>query len=174
MNNKIIKVTGLMLALTSCASMNTQPPIQSEIIVEKSLSAIETSEGNHVVYIHSATDKDLFCAFRGNDFAFTQAKGLAFSAKNGPTSLGASSNTSSGIAELGGINSGVLLTREVMYRTCEFMANLRVIKGLSHEDAKDIFRNSLNLILKISTEYKNSPETEQMNLSLTSPVTSVE
>jgi len=161
MKNQIIILMGLAAVLSSCASLNSQPKIQKKVIIEKSLTAIETSEGNHVVYIHAGNDKEIFCAYRGNDFAFTQSGGVSLSTKQATTSMGISANTSGGVAELGGVNSGVLLSREIMYRTCEFMANLKALNGLTPDDAKQIFQKSLDVVLKIATDYEASPETEQ-------------
>ena len=153
----------------SCASVNGQPKIQQKVITEQSVTAIETSQGNNTVYIHSGTDQQIFCADRGSDYAFTQSGGFSVSAKEGSTSAGMGDNTAAGVAELGGVNSGVLLTREVMYRTCEFMANLKAIGGLTPKVAQALFQKSLDAVLTISADYENSSETGQATESVIAP-----
>ena len=159
----IIKITTITLLLSSCASMNTQPSIQNKIITEQAITAIETSEGSDTVYIHNGTDKEILCASRGNDFAFTQSGGVSLSATEGTTSAGIGENSSAGVAELGGVNSGVLLSREVMYRTCEFMGNLKAIGGLTPDIANTLFQKALDAVLQISGDYKAAAETGQAN-----------
>ncbi len=154
--------------LASCASTNSQPKIQNKIISEKSLIVIETSIGNDVAYIHTGDDKEIFCSSSGNDFAINQSSGFSLSAKEASTSVGIGKNSSSGIVELGGINSGVLLSREVMYRTCEFMANLKAINGLTPEVAKQLYQKALDAVLKISTDYQGSTETGSSSETVTS------
>lgn len=166
MNTKSIQLKCALLivstlGLSSCASVNSQPKIQKKIVVEPGITAIETSQGNDTVYIHNDGSTDIICASRGNDFAFTQAGGNSLSFAKGSKSVGIGDDSSAGVAELGGINAGVLLSREVMYRTCEFMGNLKAINALTPEVAKELFNNALNAVLKISTDYDNSTETGQ-------------
>lgn len=163
----VITLMTLML-LSSCASLKSQPKIENTVVKDKSLTELESNAGNNVVYVHGSTDKEIFCASRGNDFAFAQSGGASLSAKEGATSIGIGENTSAGIAELGGINSGVLLSREVMYRTCEFMANLKAIDGLSPEVAQQLFQQAINTVLQISTDYKSSAATGQATETTTS------
>ena len=158
----------LCINLSSCASLNSQPKLQSKIINENAVMAIETSQGNNVIYLHNGNNEEIICSSTGNDFAFSQSGGASLLAKQGTASLGVGTNTSSGVLELGGINSGVLLSREVFYRTCEFMGNLKAIGGLTPELANDLFKDSLNAILQISTDYSSSPETGQATESVTS------
>ena len=153
--------------------MNSQPRLQSKILTENSITDIETSRGNSNIYTFNNTNKQISCASRGSDFAFTQSGGFSLSAKDDTTkdsSIGAGigDNSSAGVAELGGINSGVLLSREVMYRTCEFMANLRSIDGLTPDIAKELFKTSLEAVLTISADYEGSSETEQGTESISS------
>ena len=158
----------ICLFLCSCASLNSQPKLQSKVIQQNAVIAIETTQGNEIVYIHTGTNDEILCASKGNDFAFMQSGGSSLDAKEGTTSLGFGENTSSGVAELGGINSGVLLSREIMYRTCEFMGNLKAIGGLTPELANDLFKDALNATLQISKDYSSSLETGQATESVTS------
>lgn len=153
----ITSTTGLL----SCASVNSQPKIQNSVLVEPGITAIETSQGSNTVYIHNSKNADIICASRGNDFAFIQSGGNSLSFAKGSESAGIGDDSSAGVAELGGINAGVLLSREVMYRTCEFMGNLKAINALTPEVAKELFNNALNAVLKISTDYDSSTETGQ-------------
>jgi len=165
----LIKITTITLLLSSCASMNTQPSIQNKVIIEQAVTAIETSEGSDTIYIHNGTDKEILCASRGNDFAFTQAGGNSLFATRGTTtSAGIDENSSAGVAELGGVNSGVLITREIMYRTCEFMGNLKAIGGLTPDIANALFQKALDAVLQISGDYKAATETTQTTGTVTS------
>lgn len=165
---KIIIILSVGLFICSCASLNSQPKLQSKVIQQNAVIAIETSQGNEVVYLHTGTNEEIICASRGNDFAFVQSGGVSAGAKQGTTSLGFGENTSSGVAELGGMNSGVLLSREIMYRTCEFMGNLKAIGGLTPQMANELFQNAINVTLQISKDYSSSVETGQANESVTS------
>ncbi|WP_154223772.1 hypothetical protein [Marinicella rhabdoformis] len=165
---KSINILLMSLILSSCASLNSQPKLQSKVISEGSLTAVETSPDNDVVYLHTGKNAEIICSSRGQDFAVVQSGGDSLSAKEGTTSLGVGANTSSGVAELGGINPGVLLSREVMFRTCEFMGNLKSINGLTPDVAKELFQTSLNAVLKISSDYSSSPGTGQATDSVSS------
>ncbi len=156
------------IGLSSCASVNSQPKIQKKIVVEPGITAIETTQGNDTIYVHNADSADIICASRGNDFAFTQAGGDSLSVSKGNKSAGIGDDSSAGVAELGGINAGVLLSREVMYRTCEFMGNLKSINALTPAVAKELFDNAIQAVLKISTDYQNSTETGQATNSVNS------
>jgi len=169
----VITLMAVMLLLSSCASLKSQPKIENTVVKDKSLTELESNAGNNVVYVHGSTDKEIFCASRGNDFAFTQSGGVSFSGKEGATSVGIGEDTSAGIAALGGINSGVLLSREVMYRTCEFMANLKAIDGLTPDVAQQLFQQALKALLQISTDYKSSTETGQVTETSTSTAPTV-
>lgn len=164
----LLKIVLLSLVLSSCASLNSQPKLQSKVISEGSLTAVETSPDNDVVYLHTKNNKEIICASRGQDFAVVQSGGDSLGVKEGSTSLNAGANTSSGVAELGGINPGVLLAREVMFRTCEFLGNLKSIDGLTSDNAKELFQTSLDAVLKISSDYSSSPGTGQANESVSS------
>jgi hypothetical protein len=164
----ILKLIAIVVLLSSCIKTNSQPKIQNKIVTEKSLIAIETTQGNNVAYIHTGKDSEVFCASKGSDFAFTQSASLSLSAKEGKTGVGIGEDSSAGVAELGGINSGVLLTREIMYRTCEFMANLKAINGLTPEIAQELFQTALDAVLKVSNDYKGSTETGQGSESVSS------
>jgi hypothetical protein len=170
----LLQLISISIILSSCATTKVQPVIQNKVITEKSIVAIETTEGNEVAYIHYGTENEIFCSSSGNDFAFNESSGISMSAKAATDSIGIGSNTSSGIAELGGINSGVLITREIFYRTCEFMGNLKAIGGLTPEVAQEVFKTSLDAILKVSSDYVSSPETGQGNETITSTSPTVE
>jgi len=167
----IIKILSLTLLFSSCATTKVQPVIQNKVVSEKSVNAIETTEGNEVAYIHYGTNGEILCSSSGNDFAFNESSGISLSAKAGTESAGIGSNISSGIESLGGINSGVLISREIFYRTCEFISNLKSIGGLTPDVAQKVFQNSLDAVLKVSSDYVNSPETGQTSetISTTAP-----
>lgn len=174
MNKSPLKHTVIFVltaTLYSCASVQTQPKIQNAVISKPGITAIETSQGNNTVYVHTAGSTDIICAARGNDFAFTQAGGNALSFVDRKESVKAGDDTVAGVAELGGINSGVLLSREVMYRTCEFMGNLKAIGALTPQMAQQLFNQALQAVLKISTDYQSSTETGQAtdNVSSSAP-----
>lgn len=156
------------IVLTGCASAPSQPKLQNDVIVESGVTAIETSEGSDTTFIHKAGSGDIICASRGNDYAFVQSAGGSLSLSDGTDSAGIGGNSSASVAELGGINSGVLLSREVMYRTCEFMGNLRAIDALTPEMAKGLFDEAIQAVLKISTDYESSAETGQATSTVSS------
>ena len=166
----LLQLFTLSLILSSCATTKVQPVIQNKVITEKTIVAIESTEGNEVAYIHYGTKGEIFCSSSGNDFAFNESSGLSLSAKTATDGVGIGSNTSSGVAELGGVNSGVLISREIFYRTCEFMGNLKSVGGLTPDMAQKIFQTSLDAVLKVSTDYASSPETGQANETISSTV----
>jgi hypothetical protein len=167
MKIKTITIIIICFNLSSCASLNSQPKIQSKVFSKDSLTAIETSQGSKVAYIHAGDDREIFCLAPGSDFAFSQSGGDSITASDSGASLGIGASESAGVAELGGINSGVLLSRDVMYRTCEFMANLKAINGLTAEIAIELFQNSLKAVQQFSSDYKQSTETGQATNTVT-------
>jgi hypothetical protein len=70
-----------------------------------------------------------------------------------------SENTSVSVAALGGRSPAVLISREILYRTCELYVNLRLKK----EEAIELFKNSLSKIIDVTKAQILQGTTSQIN-----------
>lgn len=158
--------------LSGCASVE----VGSKIVDRDGIVSIETAVGVNSTYIISNQKKHFICASRGSDFGTAHSSGfsLGLSSMAGTQeSIGEDSSTA--IVGLGGVDPEVLLAREILYRTCEFMANMVTLDYLTSSMARELFEDSLVHIKQLSLQYGHSGGTKPVKESTSSksPDTSI-
>ena len=106
-----------------------------------------------IIIAHPA-DGHRLCMSPETDAVPTQSVGFALSYAGSQ----GGANEGAGAGELGGRSPGVLITREILYRTCEFTLN----HDLSDADALSLFRDALTQIAAITaaeSETGSAPQT---------------
>jgi hypothetical protein len=96
------------------------------------------------IVLRDSRAQDQFCMSPETDAVPTQSVGFALNL----TGQGSASETSGdGAASLGGRSEAVLITREILYRTCEFTLN----HNLSEDDALTLFEKALDTAQAVAT-----------------------
>ncbi|NRA18774.1 MAG: hypothetical protein HRU04_25080 [Oceanospirillaceae bacterium] len=138
-----IRLILLFIALFAVTGCSTKTAIKH--------TATENFNGIHIYsttsdmqssFLKDRSSNEHFCDARASDVADSESEGFGLSAAfiDQQESFGESS--SHGAITLGGRSPAVLITREVMYRTCEMIMNL----NLDKEEALDLYMKTLNLI----------------------------
>ncbi len=141
-----ISLIGLVLSLSACASP-FEPKINTVGIESESVFSALPSLSQTVV---KSADARLFtCLGRGADATFSQADSgdisiSIISTGSSSDSDKADNSQSSGETEMGGRTPGVLMAREMFYRTCEFSNNYQ----LSKSEAMQLYVQTLNAVSK--------------------------
>jgi hypothetical protein len=102
---------------------------------------IEPTTGNSFVLTDEKV-RDQFCMAPPPDLS--DVKGSSGSVKVKGVSL--SDNTSVSVAALGGRSPAVLISREILFRTCEIYVNLRLTK----DDALALFKDSISRVIDVT------------------------
>lgn len=134
------------LFLTACSSV-FEPNVKSVNIEEDSVFSSLPSLTGTVVRKSDASF--LSCLGRGADATFAQSDTgdvsiSLISTGNDSKSDQAGSASSSGESEMAGRTPGVLLAREMFYRTCEFSSNYK----LSKAEAMQLYLHTLDTVSK--------------------------
>jgi hypothetical protein len=139
-----LSLIGFALSLSACSS-GYEPDIQRSEIEGGSIYSSLPSLTETVV---TKIDSKLYsCLGRGADATFNQADGGDFSLSLiavGTSSQGdqASNTQSSNEDEMSGRTPGVLMARELFFRTCEFSKNYQ----LSKDEALDLYKKTLDTV----------------------------
>jgi len=132
-----------LLAVSGCSSMSAPKPSVTEgfngIHIYSTPSKMQSS------FLKDKGSGEHFCDSRGSDVAGTQSEGFGISEALVGQSEGVSESSSQGAVTLGGRSPAVLITRELMYRTCEMIMNL----NLDKEAALGLYIKTLNLVTTI-------------------------
>ena len=83
-----------------------------------------------------------FCMSPETDAVPTSSQGLALGYQG--SRIG--ENSGAGAATLGGVSTSVLITREILYRTCEFIMN----NDLTKDEAIDLYSKALAQVTQIA------------------------
>lgn len=139
--------------LGGCAQLYEPTVRTSDVIPNKIIS--NTSSLSHV-FVRDDTKHYFLCSQPQPDTGFDQAEAADFSifGPGGGDSSGESEN--SGEVELAGRTPGVLMTRELFYRACEFSQNYRLTK----EEALTLYNKTLDTVSTVwATEAGNTTVT---------------
>ncbi|WP_440056882.1 hypothetical protein ACSLBF_18545 (plasmid) [Pseudoalteromonas sp. T1lg65] len=134
----IITITALVSA---CASSNSNYDGNTRYSVGQLEVASKNAEQQIIVFQREAA-KEKYCMSPAPDAVATRSEG--FSVAIPKTGLGEADNIGADI--LGGRNPTTLISRALLYRTCELSLNLQ----LSKEEALALYRDTLGAITKIA------------------------
>lgn len=135
-------IAAAALALGGCAELYAPAPIGTAAAPGQVLSAPASISG---VVISDAESATVFCAQPAPDALFDQGEAADVSVsliQVGDGDDSASEESSSSEVEMAGRTPGVLMAREIFYRTCEFTHNQK----LSKEEATTLFTKALDLV----------------------------
>lgn len=141
-----LSLIGLVLSLSACASP-FEPKVNSVgIEADTVFSSLPSLSQTLVKKIDAPLHT---CLGRGSDATFSQSDtgDISISLISTGTSSDsdkADNSESSGETEMGGRTPGVLMAREMFYRTCEFSNNYQ----LSKDEAMQLYVQTLNAVSK--------------------------
>lgn len=139
------------LSLMGCTTVYAPIPHQVEIKEDTSLST--TAVINHT-FVRAKNSNYLICSQTSADAAFDQGDnaGLTGTLTNG-ASEGIRNQNSADDVEMSGRTPVLLMTRELLYRSCEFSANYQ----LNKDEAQALYEKTLTLIGNVwATEAGNT------------------
>lgn len=138
-----ITILGLLSALAACTHNAHYIDIESPV---EGLSVTTTPDSNQATYIKTGSSDIRFCAETNIDYADSRSSGISTSiGVHGVTDSLGDKSTDSAVG-FGGRDPAVLITRELMFRACEFMANINA----DDRTAVTIYAGTLDAIIKIS------------------------
>ena len=148
--------------LTGCSSLYEPSPSISTVGNKFLVSS--TAALTHTL-IKPESDKSISCSYPAPDTLFQQSESSSFNILNfGGGASPAEEGDKSGGQEMVGRTSGVLLSRELMFRLCEFSSNFNLEVG----DAVSLYDKTLKVIHDVTLEeMKNT----QMSISETTSLT---
>ncbi|MCP4274032.1 MAG: hypothetical protein GY781_19090 [Gammaproteobacteria bacterium] len=149
MKFKLFNLIFMISFITGCA---TPPSIDPTVSDLKGIRIYSTNADQQSTIMKDHNSTERFCLARGADVADTESAGIAASFGIGSKNESLSDGSSRGAVELGGRNPAVLITRELMYRTCEMMMNLNLTK----EESLKLFAQTLKASITISQNQTDS------------------
>ncbi len=171
MRYQIFFVIFIPLFFSSGCSIQQPEPT---VTFAKGLRIYSTTAYQQSTMMKDHGSAERFCLARGTDVAETERTGVGASFGFADNNEDLSESSSIGAAGLGGRNPAVLITRELMYRTCEMIMNL----NLSKEDALELYVKTLEASVTLSKTQtgtgtsETAPSTEQPAETSTSTTTS--
>ncbi|MCP3673924.1 MAG: hypothetical protein GY829_05580 [Gammaproteobacteria bacterium] len=148
MKFKRLNIIFIISSITGCA----MPIVDPEISNFKGIRIYSTTADQQSTIMKDHNSTERFCLSRGTDVADTESAGIGASLGIGSQNEGISEGSSVGAIDLGGRNPAVLITRELMYRTCEMMMNL----NLSKKESLKLFAETLNASVTIAQSQTDS------------------
>jgi len=150
-----------LFMLTGCGTLG--PKSNATIYDRKGVDVlVEPTTGISYLLTDEGTI-DQFCMAPPPDLS--DAKGSAGSLAVQGVSV--SKDTSVSVATLGGRSPAVLISREIMYRTCEFYVNLK----MSKQEAISLFRESLDRVIDVTkTQIARGTQTQISSSNVTAPL----
>jgi hypothetical protein len=154
----------ILATLTGCSSL--YEPSAGISTVGNNFLVSSTSALTHTL-IKPENDKSISCSYPAPDSIFQQSESDSFNILNfgGGASPGQEEGKSGGQEqEMVGRTSGVLLSRELMFRLCEFSSNF----NLEVQDALSLYDKTLEVIHDVTLEEMKST---QVSISETTSLT---
>jgi len=140
---KILSISALIF-ISGCASTDFQPELKN-VPIDKSGVLHGTASLSTTVY-QAPNDIKKFCLGRGADAAFEKSESgsisLSLISVGKPESEAGKETSNAGEQEMSGRTPGVLITRELFYRTCELIVNSQLDK----KEAIEMFNNVLKVV----------------------------
>jgi hypothetical protein len=156
-------VAFIFTAMLHGCSLNTAGlhHAQSE---NKDIEIVGTTAGVRGILLRKQSSESVYCAEPQPDATVSESMSENIAASQsaaGTESEGASE--SAGESSLGGRSVNVLITREIFYRTCEFLANA----NLTGDTKLAVFKASLQSIIALNSKNLGNGTRSQSNRSAT-------
>jgi len=148
MKFKLFNLIVMISFITGCATPSMDPTV-SDL---KGIRIYSTGADQQSTIMKDINSTERFCLARGADVADTESAGIGASFGLNSKNESLSEGSSVGAVELGGRNPAVLITRELMYRTCEMMMNLNLTK----EESLKLFAETLKASVTVSQNQTDS------------------
>jgi hypothetical protein len=137
----LIAILAMPFVLNGCATYDIDKEYSTTSINLADDKAIFHSAQRDLLLTKSRESDYFFCLAPAPDTVMTQKDSDTLGIKQ----LSNAMSDGIGSEALGGRNSAVLLTRELMYRACEFSANY----NLTSEQAKDLYLKQIQMLSSI-------------------------
>jgi hypothetical protein len=141
--NRLAFILTTLLAVTGCSVTPHKPSISASL---DGIKVYSTSSDMQSSFLKSRKSGEHFCDSRMSDVADTESASVGLGASIIGKSESINEGASRGALALGGRSPSVLITREVMYRTCEMIMNLE----LNKKEALDLYIQTLNLVKSVT------------------------
>lgn len=142
--NYLFKVCVLLLVsalLTACIS-----PPNIKYTKGESFDLLTTTSAESSIVIFDKDNTFVFCSEPTSNISINSGDSLSLSGTVGGTKDSASGSIGATESAPLGSTSNVLLTREILYRTCEFISN----SSLSEKEKLDLFIKALDSVTSIN------------------------
>jgi hypothetical protein len=141
--NRLAFILTTLFAVTGCSVTPPKPGITASLDGIKIYSSTSDMQSSFLKYRNSG---EHFCDSRMSDVADTESASVGLGVSVVGKSESVNDGASRGAVSLGGRSPAVLITREVMYRTCEMVMNL----DLNKKEALDLYIQTLNLVKSVA------------------------
>jgi hypothetical protein len=141
--NRLAFILTTLFAVTGCSVTPPKPGITASLDGIKIYSSTSDMQSS---FLKSRNSGEHFCDSRMSDVADTESASVGLGVSVVGKSESVNDGASRGAVSLGGRSPAVLITREVMYRTCEMVMNL----DLNKKEALDLYIQTLNLVKSVA------------------------
>lgn len=140
---RFVLIIFIFFAVTGCSVAPPKPSVTTSL---KGLTIYSSTSDRQSAFLKSRESEEHFCDSRLSDVADTESKSIGFGFSGVGNSESINDGASRGAVSLGGRSPAVLITREVMYRTCEMVMNL----DLTKEEAVELYVHTLDLVKSVA------------------------
>lgn len=141
--NRLALILSSLFAVTGCALSPPKPGITASL---SGMTIYSTTSEMQSSFLKFRNSGEHFCDSRMSDVADTASASIGLGASVVGKSESVNEGASRGAVSLGGRSPAVLITREVMYRTCEMVMNL----NLDKKEALALYIQTLNLVKSVA------------------------
>lgn len=142
---KIIVLSAICFLVSSCAASELRHESESIVRTVGNIDIYSEDGERGLIFIFpTSSSLEKYCYAPPPDAIQEGGGGLSLSLPSvaGQSSASGSSSTQIEGLSLGGRNPAILITREIMYRTCEFSNNF----GLAKDEAKEFYLKNLDFL----------------------------
>lgn len=140
---RLALILSTLFVITGCSVAPPKPGISASLDGLTIYSSTSDMQSSFLKYRNSG---EHFCDSRMSDVADTESASVGLGASIIGKSESINEGASRGAVSLGGRSPAVLITREVMYRTCEMVMNL----NLDKKEALALYIQTLNLVKSVA------------------------
>jgi len=141
-----IRLAVLIVSITSLTACSLAPPEPGFMQDVGGIKIYSSTADLQAAFLKDRKADEHFCDSRPSDVADTASASIGLSSALVGQNEQITDGASRGAVTLGGRSPAVLITREVMYRTCEMIMNM----NLNKTEALDLYIRSLDLVMAVS------------------------
>jgi hypothetical protein len=141
--NRLALILSTLFVVTGCSVSPPKPGITASL---SGMTIYSTTSDMQSSFLKSHNSEEHFCDARMSDVADTESASVGLGVSVIGKSESVNEGTSRGAVSLGGRSPAVLITRELMYRTCEMVMNL----NLDKKEALALYIQTLNLVKSVA------------------------